>query len=33
MADAPILRLRGINKSFGAVHVLKNVSFEARAGE
>lgn len=29
----PILRLRGINKSFGAVHVLKGVDFEARAGE
>jgi energy-coupling factor transporter ATP-binding protein EcfA2 len=33
MADAPILSLRGINKGFGAVHVLKNVDFEARTGE
>lgn len=31
--DEPILRLRGINKSFGAVHVLKGVDFEARTGE
>ncbi len=29
----PILQLRGINKSFGAVHVLKSVDFEARTGE
>ena len=33
MADAPILSLRGINKSFGPVHVLKDVDFEARTGE
>jgi len=33
MADAPILRMHGINKSFGPVHVLKDVDFEARAGE
>jgi D-xylose transport system ATP-binding protein len=33
MADAPILRMQGINKSFGPVHVLKNVDFEARPGE
>jgi D-xylose transport system ATP-binding protein len=33
MADAPILRMRGINKSFGPVHVLKDVDFEARTGE
>jgi D-xylose transport system ATP-binding protein len=33
MADAPILRMRGINKSFGPVHVLKGVDFEARPGE
>jgi len=30
---APLLSLRGINKSFGAVHVLKGVDFEVRAGE
>src|SRR5215212_5223091 len=29
----PLLALRGINKSFGAVHVLRDVDFEARAGE
>jgi len=33
MADTPILQLRGINKSFGPVQVLKDVDFEARAGE
>jgi D-xylose transport system ATP-binding protein len=33
VADAPILRMHGINKSFGPVHVLKDVDFEARAGE
>jgi D-xylose transport system ATP-binding protein len=33
MADAPILNMRGINKSFGPVHVLKDVDFAARAGE
>src|SRR5664279_1063737 len=32
MADSPILRMTGINKSFGAVHVLKNVHFEADTG-
>ena len=29
----PILSLRGINKSFGPVHVLKNVNFDAYAGK
>jgi D-xylose transport system ATP-binding protein len=29
----PILRLRSINKSFGPVHVLRGVDFEARSGE
>jgi D-xylose transport system ATP-binding protein len=33
MADAPILRMHAINKSFGPVHVLKDVDFEARTGE
>jgi D-xylose transport system ATP-binding protein len=33
MSDAPILQLKGINKSFGAVHVLKGVDFEAHAGQ
>jgi D-xylose transport system ATP-binding protein len=33
VADEPILELRGINKSFGPVDVLKNVDFAARAGE
>jgi len=28
----PILSLRGVNKSFGPVHVLKNVNFDAYAG-
>jgi D-xylose transport system ATP-binding protein len=30
---APILSLRGINKSFGPVHVLRNVDFDAHAGK
>jgi D-xylose transport system ATP-binding protein len=32
-ASEPILRLRGIEKSFGPVNVLKGVDFEARTGE
>jgi D-xylose transport system ATP-binding protein len=30
---APILQLRGVDKSFGPVRVLQSVDFEARAGE
>ena len=33
MSDQAILELRGINKSFGPVDVLKGVDFVARAGE
>ncbi len=33
MSDEPILELRGINKSFGPVHVLQDVTFAARPGE
>jgi D-xylose transport system ATP-binding protein len=33
MSDQPILELRGINKSFGPVDVLKNVDMTARAGQ
>ena len=33
MADTPVLQLRDINKSFGAVHVLRDVDFEAYAGQ
>jgi len=33
MMSEPILSLRGINKSFGPVHVLKNVDFDAYAGQ
>jgi len=33
MAEQPTLRLRGINKSFGAVQVLRGVDFEAHPGE
>jgi len=29
----PILELRGINKSFGPVHVLHDIDFTVRAGE
>ena len=31
--EAPLLSLRGVNKSFGAVQVLTGVDFDARAGE
>src|SRR5439155_4105627 len=31
--QTPILNLRGINKSFGPVHVLHDVDFEVHAGE
>jgi len=31
--EEPILRLRGIEKSFGAVHVLKGVDFDVRPGQ
>jgi D-xylose transport system ATP-binding protein len=31
--NTPLLSLRGINKSFGAIHVLKNVDFDAYAGK
>ncbi len=33
MSTEPVLRLRGITKSFGPVEVLKGVDFEARPGE
>jgi ABC-type sugar transport system ATPase subunit len=33
VSDQPILQLRGVNKSFGPVHVLHDVNFEAYAGE
>ena len=32
MSDHPLIELRGINKSFGPVDVLKNVDFVAQAG-
>jgi D-xylose transport system ATP-binding protein len=32
-AGAPLLSLRGVNKSFGAVHVLQGVDFDVVAGE
>ena len=31
--DAPLLSLRGVNKSFGAVHVLQGVDLDAYAGQ
>ncbi|RMI32740.1 ATP-binding cassette domain-containing protein [Nocardia stercoris] len=31
--SAPLLRITGLNKSFGAVHVLHDVEFTGRAGE
>ena len=33
MSDQPMIELRGINKSFGPVDVLKDVDFVARAGQ
>jgi len=33
MGDEPILHLQGVNKSFGPVHVLRDVYFDARVGE
>ena len=31
-AAAPLLSLRGVNKSFGPVHVLRDVDLDVRAG-
>jgi len=31
--ETPLLSLRGIDKSFGAVHVLRNVDLDVRAGK
>jgi D-xylose transport system ATP-binding protein len=33
VSDTPILQIRQLNKSFGPVHVLHNVDFEAYAGQ
>jgi len=33
MGDEPILNLQGVNKSFGPVHVLRDVDFDARVGQ
>ena len=33
MTAVPMLELRGVDKSFGPVHVLSSVDFAARAGE
>ena len=33
MTTVPMLELRGVDKSFGPVHVLSSVDFTARAGE
>ncbi len=33
MSDQPLLQMRGVNKSFGPVHVLQDVDFSAYAGE
>ena len=33
MSESPILELRGVNKSFGAVHVLRDVHFAAYPGQ
>jgi D-xylose transport system ATP-binding protein len=33
MTDTPMLELRGVSKSFGAVHALQDVDFHVHAGE
>ena len=33
MADEPLLRLRGIGKSFGAVHALVDIDLDVPAGQ
>jgi ABC-type polar amino acid transport system ATPase subunit len=33
VVDSPVIRMRGVNKWFGANHVLKDVSLEIAAGE
>ena len=33
MADAPLLSLRGVSKSFGGIRAVHDISFEVRAGE
>jgi branched-chain amino acid transport system ATP-binding protein len=33
MADAPLLSLRGVSKSFGGIHAVHDISFDVRAGE
>ena len=33
MTDTPLLQLKGINKSFGPVHVLRDVDLEVYAGK
>jgi D-xylose transport system ATP-binding protein len=33
MTDGPILQMTGINKSFGAVHVLRDVDFSVYSGQ
>lgn len=31
--DAPIVRIEGLNKWYGNLHVLKDISLEVRMGE
>ncbi len=33
MSPVPVLRLRGVSKTFGGVHALRGVDFDLRAGE
>ena len=33
MADQPLLELRGVSKSFGAVRAISNVNFTAHTGQ
>jgi len=33
VSETPLLEVRGVHKSFGAVHALRGVDFRARAGE
>ena len=33
MADAPLLSLRNVSKSFGGIHAVHDISFDVGAGE
>lgn len=33
MSDAPLLSIRGVSKSFGGIHAVRDISFDVAAGE